>query len=214
MHDRSRRRRWRLTLAVLVGVALKSSTTQAVPWTAGEEMTTIGRNEGYRRLFTILDSAEAALKQQPANLAAQANYLRDLETTLEAIRVAKPDQPKPDAEPAPSTTGPPGESTSAAPLGPVTPSTRPSSQENEQRRKAATAKPPGRGPLGQRHEQATLNGVPDSWIQPACARTSARSRELRERLTKHDLDRASILAALGQLRTSVQEIGSPPRPTR
>ncbi len=177
-----------------------------------EEETRMGRDEAYRRLFTILDSAEAALKQQPANLAAQANYLRDLEATLQAIRASHPEQPKPQSPTSPST-GPVAErATTATPGGPVTPSTRPSLQQDEERRREATAKFRGGGPLGRPYEEMTLSGVTDGWLLPACDRALARSRELRDRLGRDRVDREFIAAGLRQVRAAVQEISSPPNP--
>lgn len=191
---------------ILLGAA---TLVGAGPQAPREEGTVMGRDERYRRLFVILDSAEAALRQQPTNSAAQVNYLRELETDLQGLSTSRPAEPSPPKPAAAAGGKVAGEASAAAPGGPVTPSTRPSREADEQRRREATAKFRGGGPLGRPYEGKTLRGLPEEWVLRACDRAEGRSRELRELLARGGLERERIASGLRDLRAAVEEIARP-----
>jgi hypothetical protein len=185
----------------------------AAPQTPREQ-TKMSRDEEYRRLFVILDSAEAALRQQPTNLAAQINYLRELETTLQGLRASSPEEPGPTKPTPASSEKVTGEAIAAAPGGPVKPSARPSREADEQRRRHATEKLRGGGPLARPYEAKTLRGIPEDSVLRACSLVEGRSRDLRERLARGGVERQRIVSGLLDLRAAVEKMGRPEGQTK
>jgi len=168
-------------------------------------------DELYRQLLKTEESLEAVWKQQPGNVEALKKYTEEIRKQT-AVLSERMEKREPMSTPSPAGNSKSGASVTKPPSGPVTPSQKPSHEEDiERQREATIEKFLSAGPLEDRQESRSLAGVPVTWIQKSVISAEQELTSLDSLLEAQPPDRAAVENSMMQLRTILDRMGNPPQ---